>query len=196
MKITYDKEPRCYICHRTHDDLNHFHLQDQKQLQRSLEKARKDRDKHIKNIKRSNKKLYEKHIDLAKKNSNNYEFSMEVIKKDFNAFEKMIPDLKELVDAYENCDMVNQESKLIDVIKIHKDYHNEKELTEDDKEIRKIEYEIELLDSVMLKFQTISTKLEYLTDIKSFDIKGTKYENMVVSVNICPNCEKLIQKFG
>lgn len=184
------------MCRRTEDELNHFLLKDQKELNKGLEKAQKARKKHIKKIRESNKKLYEKHIELAKKKPNNYEFTMEVVKKDFSAFEKMIHDLKELVEAYGKCDRVNKESKLIDVIKIHKDYYNENQLLKDDKEIRKIEYELELLGSIRLRFQTISTKLEYLTDIKSFDIKGTNYENMVISVDICPNCEKLINKFS
>jgi len=196
MKVTYDKEPRCYICRRTDDELNHFLMKDQKDLHKALEKAQMAKKKNIKSIKEANKKLYEKHKVLAKKKPDNYEFTMEVVKKDFKAFEKMIKDLKEIVDAFDKCDVVNLESKVIDVIKAHKEYYNEDQLSADDKEIRRIEYEIGLLDDVKMKMETISTKLEYLTEVKAFDIKGTKYENMVISVNICPNCEKLIEKFS
>jgi hypothetical protein len=100
------------------------------------------------------------------------------------------------VTAYEKCDAVSKQSKLVDVIKVHKDYYNEDQLSDDDKEIRRIEYELHILDSVKLEFQSISTKLEYLTNISSFDIKGSKYADMVISVDICPNCEKLINKFS
>jgi hypothetical protein len=196
MKVTYDKEPRCYMCRRTDEEINHFLLKDQKDLHKALEKAQKARKKHIKKIRESNKDLYEKHKGLAKKKPDNYEFTMEVIKKDFNAFEKMITDLKEIVDAFDKCDQLNLESKVIEVIKVHKEYYNEDQLAADDKEIRRVEYELNLLDNIKLKFQTISTKLEYLSNIKAFDIKGTTYENMVISVNICPNCEKLIGKFS
>ena len=196
MKITYHKEPRCYVCHRNEEELNHFLLNDRKELKKALDKAIKGRERHIKQIRASNKKLYEKHMKLVEKEPNNYEFTMEVIKKDFDAFSKMIKGLSELVDAFDRCDTVSGQSKLVDVIKVHKDYYNEDELAGDDKEIRRIEYEIELLGSVSLKFQSISTKLEYLTDVSSFDIKGSKYADMVVTVEICPNCEKLINKFS
>lgn len=196
MKVTYYKEQRCYICGRNDEELNHFLLKDRKELNKALDKAIKARKKHIKKIKGSNKELYEKHIEYAKKKPNNYEFTLEVVKKDFDAFEKMIKDLKELVEAFDKCDTVNKQSKLIEVIKVHKDYYNEDQLAVDDKEIRKIEYELKLLDSVKLSFQSISTKLEYLTDVSSFDIKGSKYADVVITVDICPNCEKLIGKFS
>lgn len=196
MKVTYSKEQRCYLCGRNEDELNHFLLKDRKEMKKTLEKAIKNRNKHIKKIREFNRELYEKHIELVKKKPNNYEFTMEVIKKDFDAFENMIEGLKELVEAYDICDAVSKQSKLIDVIKTHKDYYNEDQLADDDKEIRRIEYELQILDSVKLDFQSISTKLEYLTDVSSFDVKGTKYADMVISVDICPNCEKLINKFS
>jgi len=196
MKITYDKEPRCYICGRTEKELNFFLLDDRVELEKTIKKAQKARKKHMEKIIASNREIHKKHMEHVKETPVNYEFTMEVILKDFEAFNKIIPDLTELVELYKICNKIHQESKLMDLVKVLKNYYNIDQLAEDDKEIRKLEYELKVLDGISLKFQSVSTKLEYLTDISSFDIKGTKYESYVVSVDICPNCEKLIQKYG
>ena len=196
MKITYDKEPRCYICGRNENELNFFLLDDRAELEKALKKAQKARKKHMEKIVKANRAVHEKHMEHVKTTPVNYEFTMEVIQKDFDAFSKIIPDLQELVELYKTCDKVHQESKLVELVKALKNYHNEDQLAADDKEIRRLENEMKLVEGVSMKFQSVSTKLEYLTNIRSFDIKGTIYENYVVSVDICPNCEKLIQKYS
>ncbi|MBN1389539.1 MAG: hypothetical protein JXA22_02740 [Candidatus Thermoplasmatota archaeon] len=196
MKITYDKEPRCYMCGRSEEEVNYFLFHERKDLEKKLRKAIKERKTNKDMTIKNNRKVHDKHMEFVMQNPVNYEFSMGVILKDFDAFSRIIPDLKELVDLYRTCDKVHNESKLVDLVKVLKNYHNEEQLAREDQEIRRLENELKVLEGVRMKFQSVSTKLEYLTDIPSFDIKGTKFENMVVSVDICPNCEKLIEKFG
>ncbi|MBN1538536.1 MAG: hypothetical protein JW939_00185 [Candidatus Thermoplasmatota archaeon] len=196
MKIVYDKEPRCYLCGRNDNELNFFLLKDKKDMERKLKKVKKDRKMHVDRIIKDNKKIHDKHTEYVKQNPVNYEFTMGVILKDLEAFSRIIPDLHELVDLYGSCDRVHSESKLNELIKVLKKYHNEEQLADEDREIRRLENELQVLYKARMKLQSISTKLEFLSDIPSFEMKGTKFENMVVSVDICPNCEKLIQWFG
>lgn len=196
MKIVYDKEPRCYLCGRNDNELNFFLLKDKKDMEKKLKKVKKDRKMHMDRIIKGNREIHDKHKEYVKQNPANYEFTMGVILKDLEAFSRIIPDLQELVDLYRNCDRVHSESKLNELIKVLRKYHNEEQLAEEDREIRRLENELEVLNKARMKLQSISTKLEYLSDIPSFEMKGTKFENMVVSVDICPNCEKLIEKFG
>ena len=195
MNITYGKEPACYICGRNESDLNHFLQDDQKELNRALKKANSDRTRKIKSIRARNRSVHDKHLEFAGKNPENYEFTIDTVLKDLSAFEKILPDLKELISLYELCDKVEGQSKLIDLIKALKGHYNESEISKEDREIARVEYAIKTLDSLKLKFVNMSTKLGYLSDIDPFEIKGSKYENMVVSINICPLCEKAILKF-
>jgi len=195
MNVTYGKEPACYICGRNDAELNHFLLDDRKELDGSLKKANRDRSQKIKKIKARNRAVHDKHIENSRERPENYQFTIDTVLKDLSAFEKIIPDLKELISLYELCDKVTGQSKLIDLIKALKDHYNGSEISKEDREITRIEYAIKVLESVKLKFVNVSTKLEYLSDVDPFEIKGTKYENMVVSINVCPLCEKAILKF-
>jgi hypothetical protein len=195
MNVTYGKDPSCYICGRNEDELNHFLLDDQKELNKTLKKANKDRSKKVKTIKARNRTVHDKHLEFAEEKPENYQFTIDTVLKDLSAFEKIIPDLKELISLYKLCDKVDGHSKLIDLIKALKDHYNGSEIVKEDREIARIEYAIKTLESIKLRFVNMSTKLGYLSDVDPFEIKGTKYENIVVSINVCPLCEKAILKF-
>ncbi|MGA1873658.1 MAG: hypothetical protein ACMUHY_08285, partial [Thermoplasmatota archaeon] len=140
MKVTYDKEPRCYICGRNEEELNFFLLEDRKELGKALKKAKGSRKRHMEKIVKTNREVHLKHMKHVEKTPINYEFTMEVIQKDFDAFSKIIPDLRELVDLYLICDKVHQESKLVELVKVLGDYHNEDQLAEDGLRVKYFEF--------------------------------------------------------